>query len=366
MIVGVPKEIKTGEARVALAASGVSAFVAHGHKVLIERGAGIGSGISDAEYRAAGAQIVQHSRAIWDRSEMIVKVKEPIAQEREYMYEDQIIYTYLHLASDEHLTRAMMKKRVIGIGYETIQRDDGTLPLLTPMSEVAGRLSVQKGAHCLETLYGGMGVLLGGVSGVRPAHIVILGAGTAGQNACRVAVGIGAYVTILDIDPSRLRYIHDIMGGHVTTVMSNRAAIADEVARADLVIGSILIPGARAPRLVTKEMVRAMKPGSAIVDIAIDQGGCFETSRPTTHDDPTYVVHDVVHYCVTNMPGAVPRTSTYALTNATLGYGLALADKGLERAIAEDAALMRGLNVYQGSITHQGVADAFGLDCAEV
>ncbi|MBX7256209.1 MAG: alanine dehydrogenase [Candidatus Hydrogenedentes bacterium] len=366
MIVGVPKEIKTGEARVALAAPGVSAFVAHGHKVLVEKGAGIGSGISDAEYRAAGAQIVQHPRAVWDRSDMIIKVKEPIAQEWEYMYDGQIIYTYLHLASDEHLTRTMMKKRVSGVAYETIQRDDGTLPLLTPMSEVAGRLSVQKGAHCLEALYGGMGILLSGVSGVRPAHVVILGAGTAGQNACRVAVGMGAHVTILDVDPARLRYIHDIMGGHVTTLMSNRAAIAEEVTHADLVIGAVLIPGARAPRLVTKEMVRGMRQRSAIVDIAIDQGGCFETSRPTTHDDPTYMVHDVVHYCVTNMPGAVPRTSTYALTNATLGYGLALADKGLERAIAEDPALKRGLNVYQGAVTHQGVADAFGLDCAEV
>jgi alanine dehydrogenase len=366
MIVGVPKEIKAGENRVAMLPSGVAAFVAHGHQVLIERSAGEASGIPDILYREAGAQIVQKAENVWRRAEMIVKVKEPFADELNRMREDQIVYTYFHLASNENLTRLLMKKEVTAVAYETIQRDDGTLPLLVPMSEVAGRLAVQKGAFCLEAGNAGRGILLSGVSGVKPAHVVILGAGAAGQNACHVAVGVGAHVTILDIDPSRLRYVHDIMGGHVTTLMSNRATVGEEVASADLVIGTVLIPGARAPVLVTKDMVKSMRPGSAIVDVAIDQGGCFATSRPTTHDDPIFLEYGVVHYCVTNMPGAVPRTATYALTNVTLGYGLALADKGLEKAIAEDPSLRRGLNVYRGSVTHQGVADAFKLPCVEV
>ncbi|MCL4693617.1 MAG: alanine dehydrogenase [Candidatus Hydrogenedentes bacterium] len=366
MFVGVPKEIKTGERRVAMLPSGVAAFVAHGHEVLIERGAGEGSGISDADYRKAGARIAQKAENVWGRAEMIVKVKEPFGDELDRIRDGQIVYTYFHLASSETLTRSLMKNGVSAVAYETIQRGDGTLPLLTPMSEVAGRLAVQKGAYCLEARSKGRGILLSGVSGVKPAHVVILGAGTAGQNACHVAVGMGAHVTILDIDPARLRYVHDIMGGHVTTLMSNRATVGEEVESADLVIGTVLIPGARAPVLVTKDMVKSMRPGSAIVDVAIDQGGCCATSRPTTHDDPIYHEHGVVHYCVTNMPGAVPRTATYALTNVTLGYGLALADNGLEKAIAEDAALRRGLNVYQGKITHQGVADAFGMPCAEI
>jgi len=344
--------------------SGVAAFAAHGHQVLVERGAGVGSGIADAQYRDAGARIVAGAKGVWDRAELIVKVKEPIGPELRRMRSGQVLYTYLHLASDEALTRRLMKLGVTAIGYETIQRDDGALPLLTPMSEVAGRLAVQKAAQCLEAASGGRGILLSGVSGVKPAHVVILGAGTAGQNACHIAVGMGAHVTILDIDPLRLRYVHDIMGGHVTTLMSNRATVGEEVVQADVVIGTVLIPGARAPVLVTNEMVKRMRPGAAIVDVAIDQGGCIATSRPTTHADPTYSVHGVVHYCVTNMPGAVPRTSTYALTNATLGYGLALADKGLDRALAEDAALRRGLNVHEGRVTHRGVADAFGIDCA--
>ncbi|MCC6154660.1 MAG: alanine dehydrogenase [Candidatus Hydrogenedentes bacterium] len=365
MIVGVPKEIKAGENRVAMLPSGVAAFTAHGHQVLVEKSAGIGSGISNAQYRDAGAQIVGSAKGVWDRAEMIVKVKEPVGPELGRMHTGQIIYTYLHLASDESLTRHLMKKKVTAIGYETIQRDDGALPLLTPMSEVAGRLAVQKAAQCLEAASGGRGILLSGVSGVKPAHVVILGAGTAGQNACHVAVGLGAHVTILDIDPARLRYVHDIMGGHVTTLMSNRATLGEEVLQADVLIGTVLIPGARAPVLVTKGMVKQMRPGAAIVDVAIDQGGCIETARPTTHAEPTYTVHGVVHYCVTNMPGAVPRTSTYALTNATLGYGLALADKGLDRALASDKALRRGLNVHNGHVMHRGVAEAFGMDCAE-
>lgn len=366
MVVGVPKEIKPGENRVAMLPSGAAAFTAHGHEVLVEKSAGTGSGITDAQYREAGAQIVSSARGVWERAELIVKVKEPIGPELSRLRAGQIVYTYLHLASNEALTRHLMKKQVTAIGYETIQRDDGALPLLTPMSEVAGRLAVQKAARCLEAASGGRGILLSGVSGVKPAHVVILGAGTAGQNACHIAVGMGAHVTILDIDPARLRYVHDIMGGHVTTLMSNRATVGEEVVQADVVIGTVLIPGARAPVLVTKNMVKQMRPGAAIVDVAIDQGGCIETSRPTTHAEPTFTAHDVVHYCVTNMPGAVPRTSTYALTNATLGYGLALADKGLDRALAEDKALRRGLNVYNGRVTHRGVAEAFGMDCAEV
>ncbi|MCC6487779.1 MAG: alanine dehydrogenase [Candidatus Hydrogenedentes bacterium] len=366
MIVGVPKEIKPGEKRVALLPSGVAAFVTHGHTVLIEQGAGENSGITDTQYAAAGGEIVPEVTRVWERAGLIIKVKEPVFQELEFMRPGQILYTYFHLASSESLTRHLMNQQVTAVAYETIQRPDGSLPLLVPMSEVAGRLAVQKGAFCLEAGNGGRGILLSGVSGVKPADVVILGAGVAGQNACHVAVGMGAHVTILDIDPARLRYVHDIMGGHVTTLMSNRATVGEEVESADLVIGTVLIPGARAPVLVSGEMVRRMRPGAAVVDVAIDQGGCFETSRPTTHDDPIFRVSDVVHYCVTNMPGAVPRTSTYALTNVTLGYGLALADKGLERAIAEDSALRKGLNVYQGRVTHKGVADAFGLDCAEV
>lgn len=366
MVVGVPKEVKTGEKRVAMLPSGVAAFVAHGHDVLIERGAGQASGIPDAHYRQAGAKIVEKAESVWRRAGMIVKVKEPVGQELTLMRDAQIVYTYFHLASSKDLTRAMMNAGVSAVAYETIQLNDGTLPLLAPMSEVAGRFAVQKGAFCLEAGNEGRGVLLSGVSGVKPAHVVILGAGTAGQNACHVAAGMGAHVTILDIDPTRLRYISDIMGGHVTTLMSNRATVGEEIESADLAIGTVLVAGARAPVLVTKEMVKRMRPGSAIVDVAIDQGGCCETSRPTTHTDPVYREFGVVHYCVTNMPGAVPRTSTYALTNVTLGYGLALADKGLEAAIAGDAALRRGLNVYQGMITHRGVAEAFGLECAEV
>jgi len=366
MIVGVPREIKPGEKRVAMLPSGVAAFVAHGHEVLVERAAGEASGIADAQYRHAGARIVQKPGSVWRRAELIVKVKEPVDEELDRMRDGQIVYTYFHLASTERLTRRLMKIGVTAVAYETIQRDDGTLPLLVPMSEVAGRLAVQKGAFCLESGSQGRGILLSGVSGVKPAHVVILGAGVAGQNACRVAVGMGAHVTILDVDPSRLRYVHDIMGDRVTTLMSNRATVGEEVESADLVIGTVLIPGARAPVLVTKEMVKRMRPGSAIVDVAIDQGGCCATARPTTHAEPTYREFGVVHYCVTNMPGAVPRTSTYALTNVTLGYGLTLADKGLEPAIAEDPALRRGLNVYRGKVTHRGVADAFGLECAEV
>lgn len=366
MVIGVPREIKPGEARVAMVPSGVAAFQAHGHAVLVERGAGLGSGIDDASYQAAGAELLDDASSVWARAEMIVKVKEPVDRELDYLRPGQIVYTYLHLASNEALTRALMEKRVSAVAYETIQTEDGSLPLLTPMSEVAGRLSVQKGAQCMETHCGGLGVLLGGVSGVKPAHVVILGAGVAGSNACHIAVGMGANVTVLDINPARLRYLHDIMRGTVTTVMSNKATIAEEVQQADLVIGAVLVPGALAPRLVSEELVRRMKPRSAIVDIAIDQGGCIETARPTTHADPTYVLHDVVHYCVANMPGAVPRTSTYALTNVTLGYGLELADKGLAEAVATNPALRKGVNVHNGAVTYGAVAEAFGMEWREL
>jgi alanine dehydrogenase len=361
MIIGVSKEIKADERRVGLVPNGVAAFVQHGHQVLVERGAGEGSGLPDAAYRQAGAQIAGSPSKVWQRAEMIVKVKEPLGEELRWMRSGQILYTYLHLASNRELTDMLLERKVTGIAYETIQRDDGSLPLLTPMSEVAGRLSVQKGAHCLESISGGKGILLSGVSGVKPANVVILGAGISGVNACQVAAGMGARVSILDINPARLRYVYDIMGGHVTTIMANTANINEEVAAADLVIGAVLVAGARAPHLIPRSLVRQMQPGSAIVDIAIDQGGCCETSRPTTHHDPTYTVHGVVHYCVANMPGAVPSTSTFALTNVTLSYGLTLADRGLEAALDADASLRKGLNTYEGKITHRAVADAFGM-----
>lgn len=366
MHIGVPKEIKTDEGRVALVPSGVAAFIAHGHSVAVQQGAGLGSGIPDAAYRDAGAEIVPEAQQIWDRADLVIKVKEPLGPELEAMRPRQIVFTYLHLASDEALTRVLVAKRVIGVGYETIQLEDGSLPLLVPMSEVAGRLAVQKGAHALEAICGGRGILLSGVSGVKPANVVILGAGVAGSNACHIAVRMGARVTILDISPAKLRYLSDIMGGHVTTVMSNRANIDEEVADADLVIGSVLIAGARTPQLIDESLVKRMREGSALVDLAIDQGGCSTTSRPTTHRDPIYVKHGVVHYCVANMPGAVPRTSTYALTNATLGYGLAIADNGIDAAIQRDPALRRGVNVYDGHITHRAVANTFRIPWTEL
>ena len=365
MKVGVPKEIKAEENRVALTPAGASAFVSHGHDVYIEKGAGLGSGLTDEEYIAAGAKILPTKEDVWNDSEMIIKVKEPLGPEFDLMT-DQILFTYLHLAADEELTKKLLKTNITGVAYETIQDSEGSLPLLAPMSEVAGRLSIQMGARCLEAIEGGMGILLSGVSGVPPAKVVILGAGIAGANACFVAVGMGARVSILDINPARLRYIHDVMGGHVVTVMSNRANIEEEVLSADLVVGAVLIPGAKAPSLVTRDMISRMKKGSAIVDIAVDQGGCIETTKPTTHSNPTYIVDDVVHYAVANMPGAVPRTSTFALTNATLSYGLDIADKGVEKAIAEDPELKKGVNIINKKLSCKAVADAFKMDCIEI
>jgi len=355
--VGVPKEIKADENRVALTPSGAAALIAHDHEVIVERGAGRGSSIDDAAYVAAGAHLGA-ADAAW-AAELVLKVKEPSGEELRHVRPELVLFTYLHLAANEPLTRVLIERRVRAVAYETIQLDDGTLPLLAPMSEVAGKLAVQAGAWCLQATNGGRGILLSGVAGVRPAKVVILGAGIAGTSACQVAVGVGAYVSILDVQPAKLRYVHDILGGHVTTVMSNRANIEEEVRSADLVIGTVLIPGAKAPKLLSRPLVAAMRPGSALVDVSIDQGGCSETSRPTSHRDPIYVEEGVVHYCVTNMPGAVPHTATYALTNATLSYALALADRGFEDAIDADPALRRGVNVADGRIVHPGVAAAF-------
>ena len=359
MIIGVPKEIKTEENRVAVTPTGVAGFVARNHKVLIQKGAGLGSALTDRAYESAGATMVETAEDVWQQADMIMKVKEPQVSEYPLLRPGLILFTYLHLAANESVTRALLDRKVTAIGYETIQLDDGSLPLLAPMSEIAGRLSIQVGAWCLQAENGGRGILLGGASGVRPAKVVILGAGMSGTAACQVATGMGAYVSILDINPSKLRYVHDILGGHLTTLMSNRANLEEEVIEADLVIGSVLIPGAQAPKLISRALVRRMKAGAAFIDIAIDQGGCAETSRPTTHREPIYIDEDVVHYCVTNMPAIVPNTSTYALTNSTLSYGLQLANRGFPQALARDKALAKGLNTYGGKITHEGVANAF-------
>ena len=363
MIIGVPKEIKNGEKRVAVTPQGVDALVAHHHRVVVEKGAGSGSGFSDREYEKAGAKVVEKKEDIWNEVHMVVKVKEPLDPEFPLMRPGQIIFTYLHLAADRELTHRLMESRIVGIGYETIQERDGSLPLLRPMSEIAGRASVLAGGMCLEAAHGGRGVLLCGASGVPPAKVVILGAGVAGSNACKVAVGIGARVSILDIQPERLSYLHDITQGHITTFISNRMTISEEIRDADLVIGAVLIPGAQAPRLVTRQMLRRMRPGSAIVDISVDQGGCFETTHPTTHEHPTYIEEGIVHYCVANIPGAYPRTSTYALTNATFPYVLQMADKGYEKAMEENETLRKGLNLIDGKVVCTGVAKSFGLAC---
>lgn len=360
MLIGVPREIKDEEDRVALTPSGVGALVTHGHAVLVERGAGEGSRLPDALYRDAGATLAD-AETVWTRAEMILKVKEPLPSEYGWLRPDLILFTYLHLAANPGLTRALVERHARGLAYETLQLDDGSLPLLAPMSEIAGRLAIQVGAWCLQAQNGGRGVLLSGASGVRPAKVVILGAGIAGTNACQVAVGVGAHVSILDVEPAKLRYVHDILGGHVTTVMSNRANVEEEVTSADLVVGAVLIPGARAPRLLPGDVVAAMRPGAALVDLSIDQGGCADTSRPTTHALPTYLEGGVVHYCVTNMPGVVPHTATLALTNATLSYALEIADRGFHAALAASSPLRRACNVLGGVVTHPGVAASLGV-----
>jgi alanine dehydrogenase len=363
MIVGVPKEIKTDEYRVALLPVGVEELTRAGHTVLIQSGAGQGSGINDEQYAVHGAEITPAAEPIWKRSDLVVKVKEPLPEEWPLLRPGQIVFTYFHFAADEELTRAVMKSGITAIAYETIKDARGQLPLLTPMSEVAGRMSIQEGAKYLERPFEGRGILLGGVPGVLPANVVILGGGVVGANAAKVAAGLGANVTILDVNLDRLRYLDDVMPRNVTTLFSDRHNILDGLSRADLLIGAVLIPGAKAPHLVRREDLRRMPPGSVIIDVAIDQGGCVETARPTTHSKPTFIVHDVIHYCVTNMPGAVGRTSTYALTNVTLPYVLQLATKGLDRAVRENPALAHGVNIRQGKITNAAVAATFGLEC---
>ncbi len=363
MIIGVPKEIKNSENRVAIVPSGVKAFTQAGHKVFIERGAGSGSGIQDEEYILSGAEIVSSSQEVYRKAEMIMKVKEPLPPEYPLLQEGQILFTYLHLAPVPDLTHALLKAKVVGIAYETIQLEDRTLPLLTPMSEIAGRMSVHVGAYFLHKELGGSGVLLGGVPGVEPGKVVILGGGTVGTHAAKMAIGTGASVSIVDIDLNRLRYLDDIFGGRVHLVMSNYYNIERLVREADLVIGGVLVTGATAPKLVTKGMLSKMKEGSVIVDVAVDQGGCFETCRATTHQSPTYTVDGVIHYCVANMPGAVARTSTFALTNATLPYALRIANLGYKEAMKRDPALMKGLNVQTGKLVCMPVADSQKVEC---
>ena len=361
MRVGIPTEVKPDENRVAITPAGVAAFSSHGHDVVVQAGAGRGSAIPDAAYERAGGTIAATAADVWARADLVLKVKEPLEPELELMRPGQVIFTYLHLAASKPLTEQLLERRVVGIAYETVQLQDGTLPLLVPMSEVAGRLSIQAGATSLEMISGGKGLLLPGVSGVRRGRVTIIGAGIVGLNACVVGVGFGADVTIVDVNPLRLAYVRDVVQGHVTTLMSNAANIELAVTEADLVICAVLIPGAKTPRLVTRRHLSRMEDGSALVDVAVDQGGCAETTRPTTHHDPRYIEQGVVHYCVSNMPGAVPHTSTYALTNATLAYALEIADQGWQGA-AKDPALAAGVNLVDGRVTHPAVAAAHGLE----
>jgi len=361
MIIGLPKEIKDNEYRVGLTPAGVKTLSDYGHTVLVETNAGAGSGIGDDEYIAANGRIVETADEVWQRAEMVVKVKEPVGPEYKRMREGQLLFTYLHLAPDLKLTQAMLESKITGVAYETITNDEGHLPLLTPMSEVAGRMAVQVGAHYLQKPEGGRGVLMGGVPGVLPAKVVIIGGGVVGINSIKMAVGLAANVTVLDKNLERLRYLDDIFGAKIKTLVSNPYTVQDACANADLVIGAVLIPGASAPMLVTRDMLKTMHKGSVIVDVAVDQGGCIETTKPTTHSDPTFYVDDVLHYCVANMPGAVPRTSTFALTNATLPIAIKLANKGFKGAIAKDKHLKEGVNTYAGHITYEAVAESQGL-----
>lgn len=362
MLIGVPKEIKNHEYRIGLTPSGVRELVANQHQVMVQASGGMGVGISDEEYLKAGAEIVTSAEEIFDRADMIVKVKEPQPNECKMLKPEQILFTYLHLAPDPQQTKLLVDSGAVCIAYETVTDKQGALPLLAPMSEVAGRMSVQEGAHCLEKAQGGNGMLLGGVPGVEPANVLVIGGGVVGLNAARMAFGLGARVTILDRSLARLKAIDELYGNQLVTLYSTADAIETHLKSADLVIGAVLIPGAAAPKLVTKEMLSVMKPGAVMVDVAIDQGGCFETSHATTHQEPVYEVDGVVHYCVANMPGGVARTSTFALTNATLPYVVALANKGYHSALAEDDGLMEGLNVHKGTVTCQAVADALGYD----
>lgn len=361
MKIGVPKEIKTREYRVGMTPAGARQLASRGHEVWVQRGAGLGSGLADELYVAAGARIVETAADAW-AADMVVKVKEPLAAEYGFFREGQIVYTYLHLAPEPELTRELMKKQVTAVAYETIELDDGSLPLLKPMSEVAGRMAVQVGATHLEKEHGGKGILLGGVPGTRRGRVVILGGGVVGKNAATIAVGMGAQVTVLDVRAETMAYLEDVFGGAIETLYSNPTNIEEACRRADLVVGAVLVPGAKAPRLVTEGLIGQMEKGTVVVDVAVDQGGCIETCRPTTHDNPTYEVHGVVHYCVANMPGAVSQTSTWALTNTTIRYAEAIARLGVTDAMRADPALAKGMNVYKGHVTYQGVAEAHGLE----
>lgn len=361
MKIGIPKEIKTNEHRVALTPSGAATLVEAGHTVVVESGAGIGSGFSDEQYRNAGAALSHHADSIWSQTELIVKVKEPMPDEWHHLQKDKVVFTYFHFASDLALTRAHLDSGAICIAYETVELSSGELPLLAPMSEVAGRMAVQEGAKYLERQYGGRGILLGGVPGVPPAQVLILGGGIVGKNAATIASRMGARVTVMDVSIARLRHLDETLP--VETLYSSRHNLLEQIKQADLIIGSVLIPGAAAPRLIRRADLSLMQPGSAIVDVAVDQGGCAETTRPTTHADPVYTVDGVIHYAVANMPGGVPRTSTLALTNATLPYVLELANKGWQKALSENPALMRGLNIASGKVVHPAVAENFGLSC---
>lgn len=365
MIVGVPKEIKTNENRVALVPAGAEALAADGHTVLVEQGAGLGSGFADDAYKTVGAQIVAKADDVWAKAEMIMKVKEPIAVEWPRMRKGQVLFTYFHFAAAEDLTKAVIGSHAIAIAYETVQLDSGELPLLTPMSEVAGRMAVQEGAKYLEKVFGGSGILLGGVPGVLPAEVLIIGGGVVGTNAAKMAAGLGAHVTLLDVSLDRLRYLSDVLPPNVDLLYSNRHNILDQLKKADLVVGAVLLPGAKAPHLVKRADLKLMKPGSVIVDVAVDQGGCIETIKPTTHENPTYVVDGIIHYAVANMPGGVPRTSTLALTNATFPYAKRLAKLGWKTACKADRALALGLNVIEGKVVYPGVAEAFNLPLAD-
>ena len=361
MLIGVPREIKNSEFRIGLTPAGARELSARGHQVLVQRDAGAGIGLANEAYEAAGARIVETAAEVYARAELVIKVKEPRAAECAMLRPGQVLFAYLHLAPDPEQTRALLASGCTAIAYETVTDAHGGLPLLAPMSEVAGRMAIQAGAHALEKAQGGSGILLGGVPGVKPAEVMVIGAGTVGLNAARMAMGLGARVTVLDRSLERLKYIDELYGQRLATILSSAEAISEQLPQADLVVGAVLVPGAAAPRLVSRAQLKLMRPGSVLVDVAIDQGGCFETSRPTTHQDPTYEVDGIVHYCVANMPGAVARTSTFALANATLPHALALADKGARQALADDSHLRNGLNVHAGKLTCRAVADALGL-----
>ncbi len=366
MLIGVPKEIKPQENRVAVTPAGVTEFKKHGHSVMVQKSAGEGSGFSDEEYTRAGAEMIDTPAEIYAKAEMIMKVKEPIEPEYKLIRPDQLLFTYFHFASSEQLTYAMIESKSVCLAYETVEMKDRSLPLLVPMSEVAGRMSIQEGAKYLEKPMKGRGILLGGVPGVKPANVLVLGGGIVGTQAAKMAAGLGANVTIMDISLARLRYLNDVMPANVFTMMSNEHNIREQIKQADLIVGAVLIPGAKAPHLITRDMLKMMRPGTVMVDVAVDQGGCIETCKPTTHENPVFIIDDVVHYCVANMPGAVPYTSTLALTNATLPYALQLANMGWQKACSRSNELKLGLNIVNGEVVYKGVSDAFNLPLAPI